>query len=380
MLNIKTPNQFLDLALQNGIPDTLAHDIYQRKAASKTVDDVLANAVLTGYFDNIAEARKAYALVWRDWVLLTKSSAIMEAGSIKTSSSSQSYMVAVEPDKESILERAYSALESMIGPCGTTAKSKTTANNKIILASDFHLPFLHKPTLNAIMASDSDHLIIAGDFMDMYSASSHRPSIDYLTATEEIAIARATLEMLAKKFKTIKMISGNHENRVVKKIQNLAPQLQPLVIHPLKLISYGLDNVSVENLTIPNTAPMSAFATDIDLDFAMVESNMLVGHFEEFCGDDAPVKLEEWLNKFSHKLPFKVSDIKAVFQAHTHRLNMRYTATGRLLISTGCACGVQEYVWRQHSKYSPPTPGFVELFYDEKGNIDFPQTKLVYTG
>lgn len=380
MLKVKTPNQFIEIAIQNGLSAELAHDIYQRKTASKPVEDVLHSAVVSGLFGSIPDARKAYALLWRDWVLLTKSSGVVRDGVVVHSKDSQAYMIASMPDEDSILDRAFTALQSMIGPCNEVRGSREVANNKILLVSDFHLPFVHKPTLEAVMHSDADHLIIAGDFLDMYSASSHRPSIDYLTATEELAIGRATLETLANKFKTIKMISGNHENRVVKKIQSLAPQLQPLIIHPLKLISYGIDNVTVENITIPNTAPMSAFATDIDLDFAMVEKNMLVGHFEEFCGDDAPVKLEEWLHKFSHKLPFNVSEIKAVFQAHTHRLNMRYTPTGRLLISSGCACGVQEYVWRQHSKYSPPTPGFVELFYDDNGNINFPQTKLVYTG
>lgn len=379
---INTPDTFVNLAVSEGLSKNIAHEFYHRKANLKPVDDLLLRSVSENCYTNISDARKAFSFIWKNWSSFTKTGLMVDLNEVYTPEVLPYMTQPVSVDETSMLERAYEGLETMIGKCKTVKGTpKPNAELEALVTSDYHLPFCHEETLNAILKSKARKLYIAGDFSDMYSAQSHRPSIDYITATEELAVSRAVLEELATKFEEIIMIEGNHENRVIKKAQTLVPQLLPLIIHPLQVLSYGLENVKLASLSIPKSAPMVNYGKDIELGFTAVDDDMLIGHFEEFCGDDAPVKLEEWLQKFSHKLPIDISNLKTIFQAHTHRLNMRYTAKGRLLISSGCVCEVQEYVWKHHSKYSPPTPGFIELYKDPiSQKIDYTRTRMVYTG
>jgi hypothetical protein len=174
------------------------------------------------------------------------------------------------------------------------------------------------------------------------------------------------------------MISGNHDARPTKQVQNKLPGLMPLLMHPLVWLSMGIKNIEFKNLSVPNTAPVLNFGKDYSLDFAGLHSNALFGHFEGFCGDDAVRKLDAWLMEWSHIL--KIQAPRMVLQGHTHRLGMDFTPTGKLLVSTGCMAKPQEYQLLQHGKYKPPVQGFVKLYKNNNGEFDLNRTQLIHTG
>jgi hypothetical protein len=229
------------------------------------------------------------------------------------------------------------------------------------------------------MTSKSKKLIIVGDLMDCLSATSHRKRGDAVTLQEELAITRSILEKLASKYEEVQILAGNHDNRPTKRFQEQVSGLMPLVIHPLVWLSVGLNNVKLMNFKVPNTKSTLNFSEDVDINYMGLDADCLYGHFEGFCGSEAVKRLDVWISQWIHVL--KIKQPKAVFQAHTHRLNMEILPTGRYLFTTGCMCMPQAYQIDGHGKYSPPVLGYVKLFLNkEKTGYDFEKTQLIYTG
>ena len=163
---------------------------------------------------------------------------------------------------------------------------------------------------------------------------------------------------------------------MIKRLQSTFPGLMPLVLSPLTWLSIGINNIEMLSFTAPNTKPQLAFGKDYTFDFGGFREGCFFSHFEEFCGEDAVRKVDQWLSTWKHELGIEP---KAVLQGHTHRLGAEFTPSGKILISTGCMAKPQEYQILQHSKFRPPVQGFVKLFREE-GGFNFNKTQIIHTG
>jgi UDP-2,3-diacylglucosamine pyrophosphatase LpxH len=372
--NTKIPEFFLNMAAYYGIPTKYAIEIYLTKLSNKAIDSsFFVRLVLDNVFDSEIFAKRRILDLWSEWNKASKTGFV----ATPVVEAVDSLSPVVDAKDFSLLERASLALDQMIGKTPTFYPESRVVEDSIAVAGDFHIPFHDEEALVNLLNHPARTLIIPGDFFDMYRASSHRKNIDYISVSEELAIAKAILIRLAEHFEDIYFLNGNHCNRPLKQLQSIAPQLLPLLISPVELISKDLPNVHILNVTIPGTAPATSLGENVSLDFTGVYENILVGHFEKFCGDDATLQLDSYLSKIKSRLPFNLSEIDIILQAHTHRLNLRYTPEGRQLVSTGCMCKPQEYIFQNHNQYNLPTLGYVTLYRNSFGDIDHTLTQLV---
>lgn len=367
-MKVRIPEAFLEIARIEGVGEEFAGDFFIRKHAKKSIDDIVFGLVQKRIFNTEKDARNALLRVWKGY----------NRKKILDSSNPNPVPKSVVRTYESYVEAAHVALEKMIGtlPKVTVPKKSKSSFTKTVLVGDFHFPFVSPSCWDALMKEEADVAVIAGDWFDMYAASKYRLTTDHITATEELAIGTVALRQLASRFSEVKILLGNHDMRATRRLQEMAPQLLPLIVNPMDLISRGIPNVEVVKTIVPNTKPLTQMGEDIELEFVAQYKDCVFGHFEGFCGPDAPRRAEKWLNEWSHILKFE-NPPKVITQSHIHRLQMEYTAQGRLLIGAGCMCLPMPYQFDNHGKYSPPTQGYVVLEHDQNGVTDLKRTKLV---
>lgn len=290
---------------------------------------------------------------------------------------------AIRQSSGSFLDQARTSLIQLIGEMDTSRIrgskcSPIAEKDRIAVGSDLHGLFCDEQAFAQFCADPAPTAIIAGDILDFLSINRFRTNIDYVTCREELADGRARLELLSKSFNRVYFVDGNHDKRALRRIQDIAPQLLPLIISPLDLLAQGLENVHRLSTEIKNSAPRSDYGQNHVMDYCGMVGDILVGHFDNFCGPDAAVAVDKWVEEWGTwmNLPTKP---RVILQAHNHRLNSAYTSGGRLLISTGCLCKPMPYQIDGHGKYRPPTVGYVVL-YQKNGVTDQSRTQLVYVG
>lgn len=356
----KVPVDFLKIADIADIPQALASLFWTRLSSKK------------GYADIVQQLMTAKGL--------TEAQARKQLISLKTLyRDQQTNKVFSNMTDRDFMAEAIEGFTKTVGPMRkikspSRIAKKTTTD---IFCSDFHFPFVNEKALEALMAEKADRLFILGDILDMYGASTHRTTIDHITVRQELAQARVFLEEVSKKFKEVNLISGNHDVRGTKRIQDLAPQLLPLIIHPFDLLRQGLDNVNFLKTTVPGTAPSTEYGEEHEMDYMGIDGDVMLGHFTNFMGKDAAVKLANWTKQWGHIL--KIETPRIIMQAHVHRLGMQYTPTGQLIMTTGCMCRPMPYQFDNHGKYEPPVNGYIVLE-REKGNTVIQNTRMVHVG
>jgi len=359
MKEIIIPNKLIELAEERDIPVAAASDYYLSKQAKKAVDHIKARLVKTNVFSTELDAGRALASLWKDY----RNSDV----TVNDKHQSNSY--------SSFVEKASESLDKILGklPKSTPFKTKND-KNRIAVAGDFHFPFVNEKAFAKLLEDPASTLVIVGDFLDMYAASRFRKTSDRYRVSEELAIALTHLEKLANKFDKIYMIKGNHDHRVTKKLQDIMPEILPLIVDPIDLLASKFKNVEVISVAIPDSNNLIV-DENIEMDYCGILNDCLFGHFNNFCGQDAVRKLEGWINQWDHILNFE-DDVNVITQAHSHFLSMEYTPKGRLLLNTGCMCKVMEYQIEGHGRYRPPTVGYVAL-YVEDGLTNLSKTELI---
>lgn len=357
MSKANVPVKFLQLADLAGVPQSIASIFWTRVSNKKGYSDLVQQLMKANELTEL-EARKALTKLrthYRD---------------------QQTEKVFSEMENRDFIQEAVEGFESTIGKLRkvkTPPKLKKKRSREIYV-SDFHFPFVNEKALAQLMQEDADRIFILGDILDMYAASTHRTTIDHLTVRQELAMARVFLEELAKRFKEVNLISGNHDSRGVKRIQEFAPQLLPLIVHPFEILKKDLPNVNVLSTKVPGTAPATEFGEEVDMDYMAVDGDVMIGHFDNFMGKDAALKLADWTSKWSHIL--KIDTPKVIMQAHVHRLGMQYTPKGQLIMTTGCMCRPMPYQIQHHGKYDPPVNGYIVLE-RENGKTLIENTRMV---
>jgi hypothetical protein len=367
MNTINIPQEFLNIARSMGMPKDIASQFYVRKSNQKADSKDLVHQLALTTYPSENDARQALN---RLWVEFNKTN--MDAPGIPLEVSARPHAVVKQP-KTTYLEQAREALERMIGHLNTPTgfSGKKTVANRIVVGSDLHGIFADEDLFLQFCEDPAPIAVFNGDFFDFISASRFKTTLTHITVREELANARAKAEHLSRSFKTVYFTNGNHDAmRPFKRLMEVAPALLPLIIDPMDLITSDLPNFKRLSTTIQGTAPKSLYGENHKMDSFGMLGDALFGHLEGFCGDNAVKDVEKWLNDWSHVLKLPTSP-KAIFQAHTHRLGVRYTAQGRVLVETGCMCRPMPYVFENHGKFSPIVNGYIEMYqYDGKTDLN----------
>lgn len=191
-----------------------------------------------------------------------------------------------------------------------------------IVAGDFHIPYHDKMAVRRFLAdvkAISPHrIILNGDVLDCASFSVFRKEPSTSLFKEELAETRTFLKTLCKATQgRITYLSGNHEQRLAKRILELIPGLYGSVCLEEML---GLDGLGIE------------YVTTLKPDNYMEADGVLVGHFS-LARKKAGYTAHALVEKYG----------QSVVQGHTHRLGLNYRRVGdRQLfgVESGCLCSL----------------------------------------
>ena len=115
---------------------------------------------------------------------------------------------------------------------------KKNVLEKILIVPDCHHPYVDKNAWDLMLKSAKifkpQHIVILGDFADFYGVSSHSKKPDRaLKLKEEIESTKVALDqIIALGAKNNVFIAGNHEDRLIRYLQDRAPELFDFISIP----------------------------------------------------------------------------------------------------------------------------------------------------
>ncbi len=284
------------------------------------------------------------------------------------------------------LDSALSAYRSWIGWSTSACAAKRrpgrpSKTRKIVVASDFHVPFHRKDVLAGLIeqeARDTDVLVIAGDLADMWATSRFRKSRKLTDPRRDFIEAQSVLNLLAERFRRIVLFEGNHDSRPMKMLADHLPAevmdylrlTAPGALHPLRLMAEKLPNVEVAE---PIQHGYAAFG------FLYQMGDAVFTHAEKFSrvpnrAVSGPVL--QWLKSFAEPQGI-VQPFRVVVQGHTHQAGTVHGDFGVLCIENGCMCDLQEYhADPKIMSPRPQAPGWTVL-YQSGGVTDLRSSRFI---
>lgn len=276
----------------------------------------------------------------------------------------------------------WAVLDQFIGrsPKPPVQQQRTRANaeqQRMVIASDFHAPFQCNRSVAQLIAREAtqtDVLVIAGDFTDSYSYSRF-VRFEPITAESEWAACDALLGQLSSAFPEIVCIAGNHDMRLERHLRSqLSPdvmfaieQLTGGVMDPFKAIAKRYPNVRFEGHTVGRHG--AGWFTQI--------GDLLVAHAEKFSRvpGSASRSIEEWFRDNHDTLGLK--PWRVLSQAHTHQLSAIYYGSDKLLVESACLCETHGYQLQPKIGGRPQRRGYVTLT-QTAGVTDVNSVRLVW--
>lgn len=169
---------------------------------------------------------------------------------------------------------------------------KYAGDLKVLVVPDQHFPFVNKKALARLIEIAEEfqptHIVNVGDTYDMYSFSRFARSMDIMTPKQEIERGRVMAEKMwvnlqkaAPKAKCFQVL-GNHEERVFKKIMNLAAEYESILEAPIrKLLSFpGVHTLksSKSELVINDIVFVHGWSTTAGFHVRYFLQNVVHGH------------------------------------------------------------------------------------------------------
>ena len=169
---------------------------------------------------------------------------------------------------------------------------KYSGDLKVLVIPDQHFPFVNKKALEKLYeiakAEQPTHIVNVGDTYDMYSFSRFARSLDVMTPKQEMKKGRkmaeqmwARLQAAAPKAKCFQVL-GNHEERIYKKIMNVAAEYESIIEEPVrKLLTFpGVYTLksSKSKLVINDIVFIHGWSTSPKYHVGYFHQNVVHGH------------------------------------------------------------------------------------------------------
>lgn len=237
------------------------------------------------------------------------------------------------------IDKTYSILEDIL----------ENNKRKVLIISDVHVPFESQENLQKVVDLNrtADMLIIAGDFLDLYSCSRHRKKFNM---PHEIELDRAVrvLEYLSSTFPWVRIIRGNHDERAIKKVRDLLPSD----------LLYLVENEPLDILVRPfsNVEYVDNWWTQV--------GDAIIAHQERSStteGKPGIYLMDFFLDKgWAERM--KLDPFPRVFvTGHTHQISSMYPRPGVKVFESGSITETQDYTMEAGAYMRPPLAGFVTL-------------------
>jgi predicted phosphodiesterase len=274
--------------------------------------------------------------------------------------------IAPSPRLPVTADEAWEQLDGFIGrkriPKIPPPTWRAKADQRIVVAGDFHAPFHDEDAVAELIARESgsaDTLIISGDLMDFYSISRFI-KYEHIPIEQEIAGADALLTQLASRFSDVLVVEGNHDTaRFEKQLRSL---LSPDMMHVVERLTGG--NLSVIQMLAKrhgNVRFAPQQAGHYKLGWLTQVGDLIVSHAEKFSSvpGSALRKIEEGMADFEQV--YNLQPWRVLIQAHTHAYSMIPWHADKLLVEGGAMCLTHGYQLTARMGGRPQRIGYTTL-------------------
>jgi predicted phosphodiesterase len=247
--------------------------------------------------------------------------------------------------------------------------------HKIVSISDLHIPWVNDNVICDMMSkhNDAEILVINGDFLDQFSVSKW-PKSKSVLLRHEYEIAVDYLKEFAKTFKKVILTKGNHDDRLESYFSNNLDPNVFFMTHPdmLERLARGYSFNKRGELEQLYDFSNVHYEGGLSSWYAKV-GNCLFVHPK----GSSKVPMKTVTNVADYFL--EKEDFDAIVCAHTHKLG-QIIWKGKMLIEQGCCCIPMDYEADAKMQYSQQAFGYVLVYMNSNGKVDFDKTRPVYYG
>lgn len=237
-------------------------------------------------------------------------------------------------------------------------------NRKILSLSDWHIPFHRAELIEEAIHEhkDADVVVVNGDFLDMYAASTFTKH-KHIPLIKEYNIGLKYIQKLSNSFPEVHLVSGNHEDRLTKMFSKLiSMDVSSLVCTDIlsRLQNgemYDTDGTVKELLPFDNV-----FYDQKNRFYTRIGQTLFVHPSKYKSGPGGTVQAVA--SYFFGRFPFD-----SVVVGHTHQAGT-YHYKGHLLIEQGCLAKALEYQISPELSYGQQNNGYAVIYQDKDGNTD----------
>lgn len=275
------------------------------------------------------------------------------------------------------------AKDRYAGPATARAKS---GRQRILVIPDVHAPFHDAEKVAAMLERerDIDLAVVMGDIGDQFAISRFVKPVN-VPYVRELAAVTALIQTFSERFPAVKMIEGNHDNRVEKRI---AERCDADVLDAIRLMTGG--RIEGDAIVGGHLSPIRAIANRFpNVEFAdhHVEGHSMrwfttVGdaiflHAEKYSRvpGSAVRAIDDWLTDFEDTLDLPPWNL--MIQAHTHALSWTPWRGHKLLVECGCLALTQGYMLTPRMGGRPQRRGYV-VFDQYDGKTDLNSVRKVW--
>lgn len=260
----------------------------------------------------------------------------------------------------------------------TRVASKATPALKILSLSDIHFPFQNQEIIDEIVAEhkDADILVLNGDLLDGYAASSFAKDKN-IPMHLEYTMALEFVRKMAGMFPQVYIVRGNHEQRLEKYFANkIDPAMQMFACKDtLYYLAKGFildeDGNHMGTIEMPNV-----FYNPQGNPWILQLNKTVFLHPSSFTS--APlstvIKACDYLQNF-----LEWDSYDCVVMGHTHKLG-KAVYKGKLVMEQGCLVKLMDYQRSAKFTREATTLGYAVIYQDEEGNTLFNETDIRYCG
>lgn len=266
-------------------------------------------------------------------------------------------------------------------PKPPTKKSHALKKNAVI--NDLHVPFHHERALAQFLKenTDAEECWIAGDLFDLWSFSRYPKARQDFTPVEEFQQGRAVLRELASRFRRVRVMSGNHDDRWLKYL--VAHNVPPDVLEFMRVVWPFADSPLAKLCSDFENVEMMKPA---EVDFAKYPyiyqiGDCVLSHAEKFSKLDmkATAEVAAWLKSYAEPMGI-VKAPRLLVQAHTHNAGKAWFGyEPRIVgIEAGCMAKTPDYAGdaKLRGANKAPVIGYT-VVYQQDGVSDINKSNFI---
>jgi predicted phosphodiesterase len=247
--------------------------------------------------------------------------------------------------------------------------------------SDIHFPFARVDLIDSILEqeSDSDIVVVNGDLLEGYAASTFEKS-KRIAALDEYRLAFGFIKKLSENFPQVVLVEGNHDTRTSKHLSSFQiPKEITQVLRPnlMARIANG-EELDSTGMLIRRHDFDNVYYDQRESWYVKIGKTLFI-HPHNF-GSSKPgwTVMKAYTDFFSKR--YQPDEFDSIVCGHTHKI-YKGVENSVLLIEQGCLVGLLGYSWSPKMKYTTNSQnGYAVIYQDAEGNTDFNLSGPIFLG